>query len=150
MDNASLKSERSLNGSDLPELLRDIHQFFLYRKYSVWWEKSFLRKLVHLDTDLLISIMFGWRCTKFRIIQKAIEDPFKTPLEASFSQLMGNMIVSLFCSFPISMAMKSSLLNDIILNREKVQCTLNGASVGFTFFQEMPAGAIDDALTPLQ
>ena len=28
--------------------------------------------------------------------------------------------------------------------------TLNGASVGFTFFQEMPASAIDDALTPIQ
>ena len=27
---------------------------------------------------------------------------------------------------------------------------MNGASVGFTFFQEMPAGAIDDALTPIQ
>ena len=45
--------------------------------------------------------------------------------------------------------MRSSLLNDIILNWEKVQCTLNGASVGFTFFQEMPAGAIDDAFTPV-
>ena len=60
------------------------------------------------------------------------------------------MIVSLFLSFPISTAMRSSLLNDIILNREKVKCTLNGASTGFTFFQEMPASAIDDALTPAQ
>ena len=32
--NASLKSERSFNGPDLPELLREIHQFFLHRKYS--------------------------------------------------------------------------------------------------------------------
>ena len=48
--------------------------------------------------------------------QKAIVDPFTTPLDASLSQIMGKMIISLFCSFPISMAMKSSLLNDIILN----------------------------------
>ena len=36
---ASLKSERSLTGQVFPELLREIHQFFLYRKYSacVMW-----------------------------------------------------------------------------------------------------------------
>ena len=56
----------------------------------------------------------------------------------------------LYITFPISMAMRSSLLNDIILNWEKVQCTLNGASTGFTFFQEVPASATDDALTPAQ
>ena len=27
---------------------------------------------------------------------------------------------------------------------------MNDASIGFTFFQEMPAGAIDNALTPIQ
>ena len=36
------------------------------------------------------------------------------------------------------MAMKSSLLNDIILNWEKVQCTLNGASAGFSFLKRCP------------
>ena len=77
-------------------------------------------------------------------------NPFKSSFDASLSQIMGNVVFFLFCSFPISVAMRSSLLNDIILNREKVQCTVNGASVGFTFFQEMPAGAIDDALTPVQ
>ena len=73
----------------------------------------FLRKFVHLDTDFFSSIMFEVRFTKFRIFQEAIVNPFKTPLNASLSQIMGNMIVSLFFSFPISMAMRSSLLNDI-------------------------------------
>ena len=89
-------------------------------------------------------------CTKFSIFQKPIVDPFTMTLDASLSHIMGNMTISLFWSFPISMAMRSSLLNDIILNWEKVQCTLNGTSVGFTFFQEMSSGAIDDALTPVQ
>ena len=44
------------------------------------------------------------------------------------------------------MAMRSPFLNDIILNWEKVQCTLNVASAGFTLFQEVPASAVDDAL----
>ena len=60
------------------------------------------------------------RFTKFRIFQEAIVNPFIIPLDASLSQIMGNMTVSLFFSFSISMAMMSSLLNDIILNREKV------------------------------
>ena len=65
-------------------------------------------------------------------------------------QIVGNVIFSLFWSFPISVAMRSSLLNHIVRNWEKVQCVLNDASIGFTFFQEMPAGAIDNALTPIQ
>ena len=76
----------------------------------------FLRVLVHLDTDFFSSIMFELRCTKFRIVHKTMVDPLKIPLDASLSQIMGNMIVSLFFSLPISMAMRSPLLNDIILN----------------------------------
>ena len=34
VDNASLKSERFLNGPVFPDLLREIHQLCLYRKYS--------------------------------------------------------------------------------------------------------------------
>ena len=102
-------------------------------------------KVVHFDTNSFISIMFEHGCTKFRTSQKAIVDPLKTPLDASLSQIMGNMMFSLFWSFPISVAMRSSLLTDIILNWEKVQCVLDDASISFTFFQEMPACAIDDA-----
>ena len=94
--------------------------------------------------------MFELRFTKDGIFQETIVNPFKIPLDASLSQIMGNMMVSFFFSLPISMAMTSSLLDNIILNRVKVQCSLNGASAGFTFFQEMPANAIDDALTPIQ
>ena len=42
-----------------------------------------VRKLVHFDTDLFISIMFELGCTKFGIDQKAIVDPLITPLDAS-------------------------------------------------------------------
>ena len=76
----------------------------------------FLRVLVHFDTHFFISIMFELGCTKFRIFQETIVNPFKIPLDASLSQIMGNMIVSLLTSLPISMAMRSSLLNDIVWN----------------------------------
>ena len=65
-----------------------------------------VRKLVHFDTDLFISIMFELGCTKFGIDQKAIVDPLITPLDASLFQIMGLMIISLFLSFPISMAIE--------------------------------------------
>ena len=123
VDNASLMSERFLNGSVFPRLIkRDPPILFVSKIFFLRhvMEEILLRKLVHFDTDLFISIMFELGCTKFGIDQKAIVDPL------------------------ISVAMRSSLLNDIIWNWEKVQCTY-GASGGFTVFQEMPAGAIDDA-----
>ena len=93
--------------------------------------ESFLRKGIHLDTDLFISIMVELRCMKFRIVLKTMVVPLKMPLDASLSQIMCNIMISSCFSFPISMAMKSSLLDDIVWNWEMVQCTLNGASAGF-------------------
>ena len=61
--------------------------------------ENFLRVLVDLDSDFFNSIMFELRFV----------NPFKMPVDASLSQIMGNMIVSLFFSLPISMAMRSLL-----------------------------------------
>ena len=71
-------------------------------------------KIVHFDTNFFISVMFEHGCTKFRISQETIVDPFEMLLDASLSQIMGKMIFFLFWSFPISVAMKSSLLNYVI------------------------------------
>ena len=77
----------------------------------------FLRILVHLDAYFFSSISAELRFTKkFRIFQETIVNPFKISLDASLSQIMGNMMVSLFFSLPMSFAMRSHLLNDIILN----------------------------------
>ena len=95
----------------------------------------FLRELVHLDTDFFSSIMIKLRCTKYFIFQEAVVNPFKLPLDASLSQIMVNVIVSLFFGLPISMAMRSPFLDHVIRNWEKVQCLFNGASAGCTFSQ---------------
>ena len=76
----------------------------------------FLRNFVHLETDLFSSIMFESRFTKFRIFQEEIFNPFILPLGASFSQIMGNMMVSLSFGLPTSMAMRSPHLTNKILN----------------------------------
>ena len=102
VDNASLKSERFLNGPVFPDLLREIHQFCLYRKYPDAchvMREILVRKSVHFDIHFFISIMFELECTKIRIYQKAIVDPLITPLEASLFQVMGLMILSSFLEF---------------------------------------------------
>ena len=97
--NASLKSERSLAGPVFARIIeRDppilsVSKVFCLRQMI---RDIFLRKFVHLDTDFFSSIMFELRFTKFRIFQESIVNPFKTPLDASLSQIMGNMIISLF------------------------------------------------------
>ena len=50
------------------------------------------RKLIHFDTNFFISIMFEHDFAKIRMSQETIVDPLKTPLDASLSQIMGNMI----------------------------------------------------------
>ena len=117
VDNASLKSERFLNGPVFPDLLRKIHQFCLYRKSSDFCHvvrEILVRKSVNFDTNFFISIMFELGCTEVRIVQKAIVDPLKTPLEESLFQIMGLMIISLLWSFSISVAMRSCLLNHVV------------------------------------
>ena len=76
----------------------------------------FLRVLVHLVTDFFSSIMFELRFTKFGIFLESIVKQFKTSLDASLSQIMGNKMIFSFFGLPKSMAMRSLLLNDIILN----------------------------------
>ena len=112
MVNASLKSERSLTSPIFSRFIeRDppivSASKVLFLRHSIG--EIFLRVVVHLDTDFSSSIMFELRFRKY-----GIGNPFKIPLDASLSQIMGNMMVSLFFSLPISMAMRSLLFNDII------------------------------------
>ena len=93
--------------------------------------------------NFFISIMFEHVCTKFRTFQKAIVDPFEMLLDTSLFQIMGLMIF--FVDFSHVWTMKSSVLNHVL-----------GIKVWFfmqwrlAWLQEMPACAIDDALTPIQ
>ena len=73
-------------------------------------------------------------------------DSLKLFLFASLPQLVSQIILSVSWLFPISVATRSSLLNDILWKRKKVHRTFNEISIGLCFFlQEMPACAVDDA-----
>ena len=74
-------------------------------------------------------------------------DPCELPLDASLFQIMGRMIFFLFWSFPVSVAMRSSLLDYVFWNCNKVQRIFNETSIGQNFFQEMPACTVYDAFT---
>ena len=58
--------------------------------------------------------MFELRFTKCVIFLEASVNPFKTSLDASLSQIMGNVVFFLFFGLSESMAIKSLLLNDIL------------------------------------
>ena len=136
LDEDGFLKSTSLTYPIFPDLLKEIHQFFLNRKY--------------FDTGLFSSTMFELRFTNHCIFQETILNPFKIPFDVFFLKLFALIMLSLFLSLPKLMAMNSSLLNDIILNWAKVQCTMNGVSTGFTFFQESPANARNDALHPVK
>ena len=60
--------------------------------------------------------MFERGCTKVRIPQETNVDPFEMLLDASLFQIMVQMTPSLFLSFPICVAMRSSLPNYVLKN----------------------------------
>ena len=63
-----------------------------------------------------------------RASRKTIVDPSES-FDATLFQIMGQMIFFLFWSFPMSLAMRFSLLNKVFWNWEKVQCTFNDTLV---------------------
>ena len=63
---------------------------------------------------------------------------------------MGNEVLSLFFSLPMTIAMKSSFLNDIVRDGENIQLPSVDTSAGLIFSQEMPTSAVNDALIPIK
>ena len=55
--------------------------------------------------------MFEHTFTKNVISQETIMDPFRMLLDASLFQIMDQVVFFLFSSFPISVAMRSSLID---------------------------------------
>ena len=79
----------------------------------------FLRVLVHLDAYFFSSINAELRVTKCWIVLEAVVNSFKTLFDASLSQIMGNVVFYLFLSLPITIAMRSPFLNDIVRDWER-------------------------------
>ena len=109
------KSERFLNGPPVfPDLLREIPPILCVMKIFCVWHSTgeiLFCKIVSFKTNIFISIMFKHTFAKIRISKETIMDPFdEMSLDASLFQIMDQMIFFLFWSFPISVAMRSSLL----------------------------------------
>ena len=60
---------------------------------------------------------------------------------------MSDEVLLLLFSLLITMAVRSPFLNDIVRDWEKIQCPSEDTSAGLVLSQEMPASAVDDALT---
>ena len=121
-----------------PELLREIHQFCLYRKYSACvkkWEKSFCASSTILIQNSSSRSCSGWDARYSGYFNKRSWIPLKCFMMHLFFKLWAWWTLS-FLEFPISVTTRSSLLNHVVRNREKVRCILDDPSTGFTFFQE--------------
>ena len=94
VDNAWLKSEiRFLNGPWAPDLLRELHHFYLYRKCS----GSVIRqvKSSSASSSHLRRTSSSRSCSIIRISQETIVHPSEFPLDTSHFQIMDlNDIVS--------------------------------------------------------
>ena len=81
---------------------------------------------------------------------ESVMDFLELFLFAFLLQLVSQMIFFVSWLFPISVAMRSSLLDEILWERQKVHRTSNEFSIDHCFFlQEMPARAIDNADIPV-
>ena len=109
----------------------------------------FICKNVPCKTNFFISTVFSDSPTDDIISQESVMDSFVVLLHASLFQVIGQIIFSVSWKFPTSLAVRSSLLDDVIWNCKKVQCVFNETSICHCFFEEMPACAINDALTSM-
>ena len=57
---------------------------------------------------------------------------------ASISQRINKRVLSLFFSLPITLTIRSSLINDILRDKQKVQYSFVGTSAGLILSQDMP------------
>ena len=80
----------------------------------------FLRVLVHLDAYFFSSINAELRVTKYWIDLEVIVNSFNTLFDASLSQIMDNIEFYLFFSLPMTIAMRSHFLNDIVRDWKKI------------------------------
>ena len=69
----------------------------------------------------------------------------KILFDASFCEIMGDKLFSLFFSLPTRIAMRSHLLNDIVRDWEQIQLPSEDTSAGLILSQEMPATAVNDS-----
>ena len=95
-------------------------------------------KNVPCTTNFFISIVLNHPFTENMISQESIMDSFVVPLFASLFQIMGLMIFFVFWKFPISVAMRSSLLDYVFWNRKKVHRIYNETSIGHCSFKRCP------------
>ena len=109
----------------------------------------FICQIVPFTTNIFISIVFELSFTENMISQESVMDSCAFSFDASLFQVIGQIIFFVFWKFPISVAVRSSLLDGVFWNLKKVQCIYNETSIGHCFFQEMPVCATDDAFTPV-
>ena len=142
----SRKSDRSLIGAFLPDLFSEIYQFFRYLSYSSNYRSA-------LPVPVYQFQYTSPRLSHFRFASHDILDLIENDSEFDqncFLILEGDKVLFLFFSFAVSRTMETPFLDYVVRCRECIQSQFVKLSSGFTFNQELSAGAVDNSLIPTE
>ena len=80
----------------------------------------FVRKSIHLSTNIFVSIVFNHSIAECFISYESIMDPLEELLLALLLQLVGNKIFPVSQFLTVSVSVRSSFLDDVLMNGKKV------------------------------
>ena len=141
------------------------NDFSSVRFFQIYWERStyFCIESTHLPSFDRWNLSASPCPSGCRLLQfdqcwveiHEIQDLFGSDREFLRNFFLMHLFLKLWAtkccfSLPMTMAMRSPLLNDIVRNWEKIQCPSEETSAGLFFSHEMPASAVDGALIPVK
>ena len=74
----------------------------------------------------------------------------KILFDTSLLRVVGDMVLFLCFSFAVPSTMVSLLLDYVVRDRENIQSSFVKFLAGFAFNEEVPAGAMDHSLIPIE
>ena len=76
----------------------------------------FVRKSIHLSTNIFVSIIFNHSIAELFISYESVMDSLEEPLLALLLQLVGNVIFPVSRLLTISMSVRSTFLHGVVGN----------------------------------
>ena len=111
----------------------------------------FVRKIIHLATNIFGSTHFNHIPAEFLISYESIVDTLVVLLFALLLDLMGDVVFSVPWLLPVTVPVGSPFLYAVVGNREEIHGVLDKFHVLLrSVSQEVPARAVDDADVPIR
>ena len=110
----------------------------------------FVRKIIHLATNIFGSTNFNHIPAECNISYKSIVDTLEVLLFALLLELMGNVVFFVSLLLPVTVSVRSPSLKIAVRSGKEVHRELDEFLIFLcSFSQEVPARAIDNADVPV-